>query len=255
MWGFGWLGAIAIVVIAAAAAPVHAEPRVALVIGNAHYNTKGIPALETTIADANLIGATLKKAGFEVLVANDLDQKHMKAAIAKVGDVLAAAGPKATGLFFFAGHGVQVHSGSYLIPLKAEIAREVDVDLESIALDNIFNQIAFAGCATSIVIIDASRNNPLAREFRGGGGMAELTNWSPGLFVGYSAAPGTVAIEGKGPNSPFVTALAGAMLTPGVDISEVFRTVRRAVLEETQSRQMTWDGSTLAEPFYFMPQK
>ena len=248
-----WWGLVALVLACLGGTQAAAEPRVALVIGNAHYSGESLQALDNPDNDARLMAETLKKAGFDVVLVSDADQKQMKRAVRAFGEMLVSAGPEATGLFFYSGHGVGVEGESYLVPLNAEIAREADVELEAVSLGEVMAQANFAGNATNIVIVDASQNNPLSRGFRSSSGLARLGADFPGTFVSFSAAPGTLAEDGHGSNSPFVSALAETMLTPDLTISEVFEIVRRKVLEETKDRQVTWDASTLAAPFYFVP--
>ncbi|HEY4164335.1 MAG TPA: caspase family protein, partial [Dongiaceae bacterium] len=184
-----------------------AEPRVALVIGNSNYG-KEIGSLPNPANDAGLIAQALQQAGFQVIKVVDADQKKMKRAIADFGDKLAAAGPEATGLFFYAGHGVQVRGMNYLVPIGADISKEADVDIESVSADTILQQMEFAGSRVNIVILDACRNNPLGRSVRSlTRGLAPM-DATQGTFVAYSTAPGQVASDGSGRDSPYSAALA-----------------------------------------------
>jgi hypothetical protein len=231
-----------------------AEPRIALVIANAAYGGDLSP-LSNPINDAKLISKTLKAVGFDVISINDGSQKEMKRAIKDFGTALAKAGPTATGLFYYAGHGLQVEGVNYLVPVSAEIAKEADVDLESVAADTVLAQMEFSGAATSIVILDACRNNPLARSFRSATrGLARM-DAPNGSFVAYSTAPGDVAADGDGKNSPFALALAAEMTKPDQAIEETFRNVRGQVMIATGKQQVPWDSSSMVTPFYFAGQK
>src|SRR5581483_8562919 len=110
----------------AATATTGAEPRMALVIGNANYSAES--KLANPANDANLVAATLKKLGFDVTLLTDAGQKAMEHAIIDFGDRLSKAGPDSTALFYYAGHGLQVDGENYLVPVDAAIAREADVD-------------------------------------------------------------------------------------------------------------------------------
>jgi uncharacterized caspase-like protein len=248
-----WLGAIALVLSFLVGMPAKAEPRVALVIGNAMYGDRLQP-LKNPISDAKLMAATLRKAGFKVLLMQDAGVREMKIAIADFGAALVEAGPNATGFFFFAGHGVQGNGASYLVPIGAKLRHVTDLETTAVALDLVTKEMNFAGNAVNIAVIDAGRNNPLPGTVRSiGRGVAEPRNMQPGVFVSYSTTPGTTALDGEGTNSPYVSALAAALLTPGADINEVFQTVRRNVFQTTEHQQVTWDASTLMTPFYFLP--
>lgn len=248
-----WLGVIALVLAFLAGVPAQAEPRIALVIGNAQYGDRLQP-LKNPISDAKLMAATLRKAGFKVLLMEDAGFREMKIAIGDFGAALVEAGPDATGFFFFAGHGVQGNGASYLVPIGAKLRHVSDLDVSTVALDLVMKQMDFAGNAVNIAVIDAGRNNPLPGTARTiGRGLAETRNTHPGVFVSYSTTPGTTALDGDGGNSPYVSALAAALLTPGADIHDVFQTVRRNVFQSTEHQQVTWDASTLMAPFYFLP--
>jgi carboxyl-terminal processing protease len=231
-----------------------AEPRVALVIGNADYGGD-LGRLANPINDATLMAESLTQAGFDVIAVTDADQKAMKRAIGEFGEKLTAAGADVTALFYYSGHGLQVAGENYLIPVHADIKREADVDLEAISADTVLKQMQFADARVNIIILDACRNNPLPRSFRSAEmGLARIE--APrGSFVAYSTAPGDVATDGKGANSPYTAALAKAVTTPGLSIEEAFRDVRGSVLSETGNAQTPWESSSLTAPFYFMPAK
>ena len=229
------------------------EPRVALVIGNSAYGGE-IGDLANPAKDARLMAETLRKLGFEVIELEDADQKQMQRAIVGFGETLAKAGSEATGLFYYAGHGLQVAGDNYLIPIKASIKGERDVEVEAVASDLVLRQMDFAGNAVNIVILDACRNNPLSRGFRSQvSGLAEQKVKPRGSFIAYSTAPGEVAADGAAGNSPYTRALAQAIQKPGAALEEVFRDVRSSVMAATQQKQVPWDSSSLTAPFYFIP--
>ena len=226
-------------------------PRLALLIGNSNYGA-ALGSLPNPVNDAATMTQALRSVGFDVETVTNADQKTIKRAIARFGERLRAAGPGSTGLFFYAGHGIQSRGTNYLIPVGATIQAEADVDLESVAADTVLLQMEEAGSSTNIVILDACRNMPLSRSFRSGTrGLARMEAPN-GSFVAYSTAPGSVAADGDGKNSPFVTALAQQIRKKGQPIEVVFRDVRRMVLESTGGKQTPWDSSSLISPFYFV---
>lgn len=223
------------------------EPRVALVIGNSDYGS-AIGKLKNPANDARLMAETLKGLGFKVDLVLDADQKAMKRAVKGFGAKLREAGKDATGLFYYAGHGVQVDGTNYLLPVGAEIEAEADVEIESIAADDVMTQMQSAGNAVNLVFLDACRNNPLAKASRSATrGLARL-DAPRGSFVGYSTAPGDVAADGDGANSPYALALAEELKKPGISIEEAHRNVRAKVLAETGEKQTPWDSSSLTGP-------
>lgn len=253
--GLALTPAVAIASTEAPAAAHGAEPRVALVVGNANYRDE--QKLANPANDASLIAASLTKVGFDVVLVTDASQKQLQRAIVDFGDRLSKAGPDATGLFYYAGHGLQVEGSNYLVPVDADITREAEVEIDAVEADLVLKQMAFAGSRVNIVILDACRNNPLARDFRGIGdssqGFAEIHSKPKGTFISYSTAPGEVAVDGMDGHSPFAEAVADAIQIPGLDLPEVFQRVRERVLNATDEKQTPWDSSSLVKSFYFVP--
>ncbi|GAB2175097.1 hypothetical protein DLREEDagr8_06550 [Dongia sp. agr-C8] len=226
--------------------------RIALVVGNSNYGGD-LGVLANPVNDSRLVAQSLKRIGFDVIEVEDADQNTLKRAIAEFGDRMAAAGSDATSLFFYAGHGLQLAGQNYLIPIRANISRERDVDIEAISLETVLKQMAWAESKVNIVILDACRNNPLARGLRSTAqGLAEITVKPQGSFISYSTAPGDVAVDGNGANSPFSAALSEAIEKPGLDINDVFREVRADVMSATKGKQVPWDSSSLTAPYYFV---
>jgi formylglycine-generating enzyme required for sulfatase activity len=227
-----------------------AEPRVALVIGNGNYGT-GFSKLPNPPNDARLISKALKDAGFEVTTVLDANKDQMKRAFADFGQRLADKGQDAVGLFYYAGHGVQVGGSNFLIPTGANIAKEADVDMEAVNADWVLQQMEFAGNRMNIIILDACRNNPLPAGKRSAEkGLARM-DAPKGSFLAYSTAPGGTAVDGKGSNSPYSAALAKAIESDRVPLEQLFRNVRVNVMNETGEEQVPWDASSLTGEFYF----
>lgn len=244
------LALLVCMILGLAATPAAAEPRLALVIGNSKYGAE-IGKLPNPANDADLMAATLGKLGFKVTKLVDADQKQMKRAIADFGSALIKAGPDAAALFFYAGHGVQIDGENYLIPIAAVIEKEADAVLEAVPANWILKQMEFAGNRINIIILDACRNNPLARGMRGSTrGLARM-DAPKGSFIAYSTAPGETAADGDAKNSPYTQALTKAMLEPGVAIEETFRNARVDVLNATSEAQVPWESSSLTGAFYF----
>jgi hypothetical protein len=250
MFGRILAGAAALCLLAATAVSAQAEPRLALVMGNSNYG-KEIGKLPNPANDATAMAAALQQTGFQVTKIVDADWKQMKRAIVDFGEKLTAAGPEATGLFFYAGHGVQVQGVNYLVPIGADISKEADVKIETVAADAVLEQMEFAGSRVNIIILDACRNNPMARGFRSvSRGLAPMDSVR-GTFIAYSTSPGDVAADGEGANSPYTEALAKTLVQPGMGIEEAFREVRAKVMAATEEKQVPWDSSSLTAPFFF----
>lgn len=224
-----------------------ADARVALVIGNGDYEGD-LGKLKNPANDAALMADTLKGLGFDVALVQDADQKEMKRAIREFGQKLRGTGGNGIGLFFYAGHGVQVDGENYLLPIGAQIEAEGDVELEAVSASSVLSQMQFAGNAVNLVFLDACRNNPLTRNFRSGSRGLARVDAPRGSFVGYSTAPGDVSVDGSTDNSPYTLALVDALKQPGTSIEEAHRAVRAKVLAATNQRQTPWDSSSLTGP-------
>ena len=238
---FCLLGAV-ILTLLLNAAPAAAERRIALIVGNSAYQTVG--SLPNAGNDARLIAATLEGLGFEVTLMQDAHQLELQGAIATFGRRLRDAGSDATGLFYYAGHGIQSFGTNYLLPVDIELQDAADLPLVAVEAETVLRQMFSARNRTNIVILDACRNNPFEQiaNFLDDG-LAEMK--APvGTFLSYATSPGAVAYDGAGSNSPFSAALAAAMPTPGMPIEQVFKKVRVSVLEVTAGRQTPWDTSS-----------
>jgi hypothetical protein len=234
---------------AAPPAAVGEGRRIALVVGNGRYASA---PLVNPANDAELISMTLMQVGFEVRLVQDGDQRAMKRAIQEFGATLESAGPTAVGLFYYAGHGVQLNGRNYLIPVAAEIERDADVEIEAVSADWVLEQMRYARNRLNFVILDACRNNPFARSFRSADrGLAKM-DAPAGVLIAYSTAPGDVAADGDGGNSPYSEALATAMRESGEPAELMFKRVRDQVRRTTTDRQTPWESSSLTgDNFYF----
>ena len=239
---------VGLVLVAGVGDGFAAPQRIALVIGNSAY--ADIP-LANPANDARLIDATLRDLGFDVALVVDADQKAMKYAIVDFGERLAQAGGDAVGLFFYAGHGLQVDGQNYLVPLAARIEKESHVAIEAVSAGWVLGEMEFAGNAMNFVILDACRNNPLSRSFRSATrGLARM-DAPRGSIVAYSTGPGEVARDGDGFNSPYTLALAREMKATGISVERMFKQVRIAVMADTGDQQVPWESSSMTGDFYF----
>jgi uncharacterized caspase-like protein len=248
-------GALILTAITLMLTPASAEKRVALVVGNTHYEHS--PALTNPANDAEDVAGVLRGLGFEVLLGLDLDKRAFDL---KVRDFALALSQADTALFFYAGHGLQVSLQNYLVPVDAKIARERDLDFEVVRLDFILKQMELEREGkTNIVFLDACRDNPFAetlartmgtRAISIGRGLAEVQT-GVGTFIAYSTQPGNVASDGSGRNSPFAAALKRHLPEPARNLTNIMINVRKDVLDATKGRQVPWDHSALTEDFYF----
>jgi hypothetical protein len=230
-------------------APAEAESRLALVIGNSDY--RHTPPLANPAHDAELMAATLASVGFEVTKLIDADQATMKLALVEFGRKL--RGSDAVGLFYYAGHGAQVRGENYLIPVDANITDEAEVPIAAVNVNEFLATMERAESRINIVILDACRNNPfIANQRSATRGLARVEAPS-GTYIAYATAPGQVAEDGSGGDSPYTKALATAITTPGIPIEQVFKKARSVVQAETDSKQTPWETSSITGDFFFVP--
>ena len=231
---------------------VSAQKRVALVIGNADY--QNISKLDNSANDAVLMTKTLQELGFEVMSYTNLDRRTMTDKIYDFGDKLKEE--NAVGLFYYAGHGLQVNGINYLVPVSARVQREQEIDDECVSIDKVLGQMEYAGNDLNIIILDACRNNPFATVSRSAGhdgGLAQM-NAPKGTFVAYATAPGRTASDGTGQNGLYTEQLAKALKLSGLKIEDVFKTVRNEVYKiskELGAEQIPWENSSIFGDFYF----
>ena len=225
------------------------EKRLALVIGNANYQYGG--KLANPENDARAIAEALKKTGFKVITYTNLSQKEIKKAIDDFGAQLKNYD---VGLFFYAGHGVQVKGSNYLVPVDANINSESDVEYDCVNAERVLARMEDAGSKVNIVILDACRNNPFERSWTRstqGKGLAFM-NAPSGSLIAYATSPGTTASDGTGKNGLYTSALLKHLTTPGITILEMFQRVRATVMEESGESQVPWESTSLRGNFYFV---
>lgn len=233
-----------------------AETRVALVIGNSAY--AHTTPLANPLNDARDMSAALKRTGFDVVEALDADKRKLDGALRSFADKLSAAD---VALFFYAGHGLQVGAQNYLVPTDAKLERERDLQFEAVSLDFVLRQMEIEREGkTTIVILDACRDNPLSRNLARsmgtrsasiGRGLAAAST-GLGTFIAYATQPGNVALDGDGRNSPFTAALTRQIEAKGRNLTATMIEVRKQVVAATGGRQVPWDHSALTGDFFFV---
>lgn len=222
------------------------ERRIALVIGNSAYETA---PLKNPVNDARDISSALRRSGFEVIHKENVDQNGMKRAIREFGAKIKNGG---VGLFYYAGHGMQVKGVNYLVPVDARVQSEEEIEYEAVDAAFVLAQMDSAKTSVNIVILDACRNNPFARRFRSAAnGLAQMDAPS-GTLIAYATAPGSIASDGGlERNGIYTQELLKVIAAPDLSIEEVFKRVRISVRSLTQGKQTPWESSSLTGNFSF----
>ena len=221
--------------------------RVALIIGNSDYTSGPLLNPEN---DARAMASALRNTGFDVLEFINLEtMPDMKRVIREFGRKIQNGG---VGLFYYAGHGIQVNGKNYLIPTKAQIYAEEEVEYESVDVSFVLAQMEIAHNRMNIIILDACRNNPFARSWRSAASGLAFINAPAGTMIAYSTAPGSVASDGTGSNGLYTEELLKQIEIKGQKIEDVFKSVRAGVITRSNSLQTPWEMSSLIGDFYFI---
>ena len=226
-----------------------AEPaRVALVIGNGDY--KG-GRLSATADDASLIASSLRGLSFDVVDHQNLNLDDMKQAIQEFGVRLQAAGAESVGLFYYAGHGVQVGGKNYLLPIGFK--RDGSVENVAVGISTVLDAMKQASSAPNFVILDAAYDNRFRKNFGiRKPGLAPMRA-PAGTVIAFSAAPDNKAFKTVGDNSNYSKALVKIMETKGTSLSQLFQLVRMNVMGGSKTRQIPWESKSFKGDFFFAP--
>ena len=230
------------------------EARVALVIGNSAYSE--VPALPNAGNDGRAMAEQLRALGFEVFEGIDLNRAEMENLVRAFGRGLTGAD---VGLFFYAGHGIQVEDENYLIPIDAVLESEADLIFEALRMSDVLS-VLNRQVETSLIFLDACRDNPFAEVLQASMGASRSTSVGRGLarvdsglgsFVAYATERYAIAADGEGDHSPFTEALLEHIDTPGLEVRGLLTKVREQVVQVTDGTQVPWDNSSLTGEFYF----
>ncbi len=221
------------------------ERRIALVIGNGAYKSS---PLRNPVNDATDIAYTIRNLGFSVILKTNANQRTMEESIRDFGKALRLGG---VGLFYFAGHGLQIKGRNYLLPIGADVYEENDMKYEAVDAGRVLDVMDSAGNMLNIVILDACRDNPFARSFRSStSGLARMDT-PKGSLIAYSTSPGKVALDGSRRNSPYTEVLLKNIQVPDLTIEQVFKQTRKDIDILTAGKQTPWESTSLIGDFYF----
>lgn len=240
-----------LLLLALCAGPSHAQERVALVIGNGAYAHAN--ALPNPANDAEDVSAALRDLNFHVISATNVDRTGFEQKLRDFSKLLRGA---RTALFYYAGHGLQVAGKNYAVPIDAKLEVPSDLTFEAIDLDLILSLMQADGDRANLVFLDACRDNPLARSFartlpatRSNSVASGLSSVDAGrgTMIAFATAPNKVALDGRGRNSPFTSALLRHIQTPRLDIARVMRRVTADVEAASNGTQVPWVHASLTK--------
>ena len=247
------LGAALLLALAVMTPGIARAERVALVVGNSAYaHTQSLPNPRN---DAEAMSDALRGLGFSVYDGYDLTRSGFEDLIR---DFARGARTADAAVFFYAGHGLEVASVNYLVPVDAMIRDEADLQFETVKLTDVM-AIMERQQRTNLIFLDACRDNPMTRNLTlsmgtrsvaVGSGLARVET-GVGTLIAYATQPGNVALDGEGRHSPFTDALLTHIGTPGLDVEIMMRDVRRDVIARTNGQQVPWSSSSLTGSFAF----
>jgi len=219
--------------------------KIALVIGNSSYRSS---PLKNPTNDARIMADALRRLGFEVEEETNLSFGEMSKSIDGFATKLKNGG---VGLFYYAGHGMQVNNVNYLIPVDAEITDEKAVCSNSVDVRQVLDKMEQARNDVNIVILDACRDNPFIRSFpRSSFGLARMDAPND-MFIAYATVPGKTAADGDGGNGLYTTELVKLIEVPGITLNQIFDRTLIAVQEKSGYKQNPLMVSNMGGDFYF----
>jgi tetratricopeptide (TPR) repeat protein len=234
--------------------PALVQKRVALVIGNSAYSD-GM-ALVNPTNDAKAVAASLRRLGFNVVLATDATKIAMTDAMYRFA-VLSDSADAA--LVFYAGHGMQVDGVNYLMPVDASLETRADLKHKFVSADEILDDLRSVK-GMRMMVLDACRNNPLSRSIKlklakltsravdNRDGLADMK--AEGVLIAFATQPNEVAADGDGADSPFTLALLQHLETPNIEIDTMFKRVRTTVSQMTEGAQLPQTVNSSTGEFY-----
>lgn len=219
----------------------------ALIIGNSKYESDD---LVTPVNDAEDLSEKLHKLGFIVKKEVNVDIDQFNRLVDGFGSDLNSFN---VGLFYFAGHGLQIDGDNYLTATNTNFESENAAKYSSFTLYKLLDYMDKAKNETNIIILDACRNNPFERKWSRGikqKGLAPL-HAPKGTFISFATSPGETALNGIGRNGLFTGMLLNQLEEPNIQIEELFKRVRNAVYDFSKGKQTTWEHTSLTGKFIF----
>jgi hypothetical protein len=221
---------------------------IALVVGNAAYPNGD--HLKNPTNDANDFSIKIQQYGFSVILALDASHLTLDEKIQEFSDSLDA---NDVGLFYFAGHGIQINGENYLLAINTNTSSEAFARHTSLSLNKVLDVMDGSKCSTKIAILDACRSNPWkspwSRDY-GYSGLAPV-HAPKGTIIGFATSPGQTASDGQGRNGVYTSALLQHIESADCTIETMFKRVRNTVSASTNGKQISWEHTSLSGEFYF----
>lgn len=222
---------------------------IALIIGNSNYNDPD-NKLKNAVKDAEDISLKFEKLGYKVLCHTNITNQEMDEAIYNFGIELNSYD---IGIFYYAGHGMQIEGENFLTAIDTNFAREIDAKYSSMPLNKLLDTMDVCDNSTNIIILDACRDNPFEKAWSrsvSSTGLAPV--YAPkGSLIAYATSPGQKASDGVGDNGLYTSMLLKNLEKVNITIEEFFKQVRNSVFAFSGGKQTTWEHTSLTGTFYF----
>jgi uncharacterized protein YecT (DUF1311 family) len=212
--------------------PITVERRQALIIGNSEYRRAPLQNPEN---DARAMDATLRKLGFEVRTLRNLDMRRMEAAIDDFTSSLAAG---SLAFFYFSGHGIQVDSSNYLLPVDFAATSEADVRWTAYPATRLQEKLESSGARLRVLVLDACRDNPFRFKRDVRGGLVSMPTDAEGTLIAFATGDNNTADDNQSEgNGLYTKYLIQALVTPGLQLREAFQKAKEDVYQASHKKQ------------------
>ncbi|MBA4057500.1 MAG: peptidase C14, partial [Marivirga sp.] len=220
----------------------------ALVIGNVQYALPNLQ-LVNAVNDAKAVSRKLTKLGFVVINLNDCTTEKFDRTLQEFGEQLK---DYKVGLFYYAGHGLQIDGKNFLTGTDTNFFDSVSVKHTAVNLDEIIERMQVHSLEVKILVLDACRENPLPK-------MRNVTDtglapiYAPqGTIIAFSTSPGERARDfGSGRHSLYTSAFLEHIDDVNIPIEEFFKRVRTTVHAHSKGSQTSWEHTSLIGDFFF----
>ncbi len=221
--------------------------RLALIVGNEAYPKW---PLRNPANDARAVEQALRELGFETVTVLNAGLKTLERSI---DQFVAGIHSGDVAMFYYAGHGIQIDSENYLVPVDFDAKDEADAKYLSYSASRLQERMDRSGARLNIIVLDACRNNPFRATRSAAGGLAAM-NTGKGTLIAFATAPGRTADDNvNASNGLFTSHLVNTLRQPGLSLDQVFNRVRASVYAESGERQLPWTVSSVIGEFYFRP--
>ena len=222
---------------------------IALIIANAEYINQ--PQLKSCKKDGEDMCNVLEKLNFDVFFAADQSRLEL---FSTISEFLKNADLYSTVLLYYTGHGVQIDGANFFVPVDCiyNTNKDIFIATQLVGVNVIQDYMDQHSEKTNIMILDACRSNPGFSRDIVGAGLAEIKAGS-GTFVAFATAPDKVAgcAADENGNGFYTECLLRHIEQPNIKIEDMFKEVRKDVIDLTGGAQIPWESTSLKTDFYF----